>query len=94
MKKLSTFILACCCALTVAAQESNHGKKLWAKSYLNRQAPAFHVDKWLFLQGVGFYLCNSPMVWQNGKVVIHNVHLLVRELQPVDEHALPLRVGV
>lgn len=47
MKKLSTFILACCCALTVAAQESNHGKKLWAKSYLNRQAPAFHVDKWL-----------------------------------------------
>lgn len=29
------------------AQESNNGKQLWAKSYLNRQAPELKVDKWL-----------------------------------------------
>jgi cytochrome c biogenesis protein CcmG/thiol:disulfide interchange protein DsbE len=29
------------------AQESNNGKKLWAKSVLNEQAPKLQVGKWL-----------------------------------------------
>jgi cytochrome c biogenesis protein CcmG/thiol:disulfide interchange protein DsbE len=29
------------------AQESNNGKKLWAKSVLNQQAPKLEVGKWL-----------------------------------------------
>lgn len=29
------------------AQESNNGKQLWAKSYLNKKAPQLQVEKWL-----------------------------------------------
>ena len=40
---MTLLFLAC----GVFAQESNNGKQLWAKSYLNRQAPELKVDKWL-----------------------------------------------
>jgi len=33
--------------LSVNAQESNNGKKLWAKSIINEKAPALHVQEWL-----------------------------------------------
>lgn len=33
--------------LVVAAQESNNGKRLWAKSYLNQKAPELTVEHWL-----------------------------------------------
>ena len=31
----------------VSAQESNNGKKLWAKSILNQKAPKLEVEEWL-----------------------------------------------
>lgn len=31
----------------VSAQESNNGKKLWAKSILNEKAPKLEVEQWL-----------------------------------------------
>lgn len=31
----------------VTAQESNNGKRLWAKSYLNQKAPELTVEHWL-----------------------------------------------
>ncbi|WP_316850183.1 TlpA family protein disulfide reductase [Pedobacter agri] len=32
---------------TALAQESNNGKKLWAKSVLNEQAPKLNVEQWI-----------------------------------------------
>jgi len=32
---------------TALAQESNNGKKLWAKSVLNEQAPKLIVEQWI-----------------------------------------------
>ncbi len=29
------------------AQESNHGKKIWAKSFLNQKAPELTVEEWI-----------------------------------------------
>ncbi|QES87328.1 TlpA family protein disulfide reductase [Rhizosphaericola mali] len=34
----------------IHAQESNNGKQLWAKSYLNKKAPQLQVEKWLTAQ--------------------------------------------
>jgi len=49
MKKSLTFLLLL--IGTVAfAQESNDGKKLWAKSILNEKAPEFVVEKWISKQ--------------------------------------------
>jgi cytochrome c biogenesis protein CcmG/thiol:disulfide interchange protein DsbE len=49
MKKSLTFILLL--AGTVAfAQESNNGKKMWAKSILNEKAPELVVEKWISKQ--------------------------------------------
>lgn len=51
MKKALTCIVTfLVCALTVTAQESNNGKQLWAKSFLNEKAPALTVEKWLTAQ--------------------------------------------
>ena len=47
MKKIGLFAALFCFACGAFAQESNNGKQLWAKSYLNRQAPELKVDKWL-----------------------------------------------
>ncbi|WP_412467108.1 TlpA family protein disulfide reductase [Pedobacter sp. KLB.chiD] len=49
MKKNLTFLLLLINAL-VFAQESNHGKKLWAKSILNEKAPELIVEKWISKQ--------------------------------------------
>ncbi|KQM74977.1 alkyl hydroperoxide reductase [Pedobacter sp. Leaf216] len=46
MKKSLTFLLLLICT-TVFAQESNNGKKLWAKSILNEKAPELVVEKWI-----------------------------------------------
>lgn len=47
-------IIACLafllCCLAGTAQESNNGKQLWAKSFLNRKAPELKVEKWLTAQ--------------------------------------------
>lgn len=41
-------ILSLCLAFTLSqAQESNNGKKLWAKSILNEKAPELQVEQWL-----------------------------------------------
>ncbi len=49
MKKV--FLLMCALfavtTMTSIAQESNGGKKIWAKSFLNQQAPPFEVEKWV-----------------------------------------------
>ena len=51
MKKALTCIVTfLVCALTVTAQESNNGKQLWDKSFLNEKAPALTVEKWLTAQ--------------------------------------------
>ena len=47
MKRIALFATLFFFACAAFAQESNNGKQLWAKSYLNRQAPALKVDKWL-----------------------------------------------
>lgn len=47
MRKIGLLAVLVSFAWTVMAQESNNGKQLWAKSYLNQKAPEFHVDKWL-----------------------------------------------
>lgn len=44
----TTFALVLCAStLSLKAQESNNGKKLWAKSILNEKAPSLEVEKWL-----------------------------------------------
>lgn len=48
MKKIIAALLALtACFTALSAQESNNGKKLWAKSYLNEKAPGLTVEKWL-----------------------------------------------
>lgn len=47
MKKLILLALAVCIIVPAAAQESNDGKRLWAKSILNEPAPELVVEKWL-----------------------------------------------
>lgn len=49
MKKL-LFIVLAFYSTALFAQESNNGKKLWAKSVLNEKAPALTVEKWLSKQ--------------------------------------------
>ncbi len=49
MKKSLTLLLLFIGTL-VFAQESNNGKKLWAKSILNEKAPELVVEKWLSKQ--------------------------------------------
>ncbi len=46
-KALTCIVTLLVCALGVMAQESNNGKQLWAKSFLNQKAPALTVEKWL-----------------------------------------------
>lgn len=41
-------VLALCLSITVInAQESNNGKKLWAKSILNEKAPQLQIEEWI-----------------------------------------------
>lgn len=47
MKSIKILIVILCAVLSVNAQESNNGKKIWAKSFLNKKAPEFVVEKWL-----------------------------------------------
>ncbi|MDL2319871.1 TlpA family protein disulfide reductase [Alistipes sp. OttesenSCG-928-B03] len=47
MKKTLLFAAAMLVSLSAFAQESNNGKKLWAKSVLNEKAPILVVEKWL-----------------------------------------------
>lgn len=51
---MKRIVLLCAAALlaitTVSAQETNNGKKLWAKSILNETAPKIEVEKWLTQQ--------------------------------------------
>ena len=47
MKKFILFALAVCVLAPAAAQESNNGKQMWAKSVLNESAPELIVEKWL-----------------------------------------------
>jgi len=49
MKKSITILLLFVSAVVVA-QESNNGKKLWAKSILNEKAPELVVEKWISKQ--------------------------------------------
>lgn len=49
MKKSITIFLLFLSAV-VAAQESNNGKRLWAKSILNEKAPDLVVEKWISKQ--------------------------------------------
>ncbi|WP_270087967.1 TlpA family protein disulfide reductase [Sphingobacterium sp. SYP-B4668] len=39
--------MLCMLSLLSYGQESNNGKKLWAKSILNEKAPTLHVEEWL-----------------------------------------------
>lgn len=50
MKILVFFLWIVLGSITVFAQESNNGKRLWAKSILNEQAPALVAEKWLTKQ--------------------------------------------
>jgi len=47
MKKVKLLLIMICAVLFVNAQESNNGKKIWAKSFLNKKAPEVVVEKWL-----------------------------------------------
>lgn len=47
MEKVLVTLAILLCTITVAAQESNNGKKLWAKSFLNEKAPELTVETWL-----------------------------------------------
>lgn len=47
MKKLIILAVALFAVNSAAAQESNNGKRLWAKSMLNEKAPDLVVEKWL-----------------------------------------------
>lgn len=49
MKRNLTFVLLLI-STVVFAQESNNGKKLWAKSILNEKAPELIVEKWISKQ--------------------------------------------
>lgn len=47
MNKLLTCIAFLLCSIAGMAQESNHGKQLWAASFLNKKAPELTVEQWL-----------------------------------------------
>lgn len=47
MKNTFIFILFLLLSLSGVAQESNNGKRLWAKSVLNEKAPALTVTEWI-----------------------------------------------
>ncbi len=47
MKRFAFIILTLLFVGSANAQETNNGKKLWAKSVLNEQAPKLEVTKWL-----------------------------------------------
>lgn len=47
MKKAYLLLLMIFAVLVVDAQESNDGKRIWAKSFLNKKAPKVVVEKWL-----------------------------------------------
>jgi cytochrome c biogenesis protein CcmG, thiol:disulfide interchange protein DsbE len=48
MKKIAQILILTICTITIVrAQESNDGKQMWAKSYLNQKAPELQVEKWL-----------------------------------------------
>ena len=48
----TTFILITLLVISsmLSAQESNNGKKLWAKSILNQKAPELIVTEWISKQ--------------------------------------------
>lgn len=50
MNKIIACLAFLLCCLAGTAQESNNGKQLWAKSFLNRKAPELKVEKWLTAQ--------------------------------------------
>lgn len=45
--KAITVLALCLSVSIIRAQESNNGKKLWAKSILNEKAPPLQVEEWL-----------------------------------------------
>lgn len=47
MNKLVVCIALLLCSIAGMAQESNNGKEIWAKSFLNQKAPELKVEKWL-----------------------------------------------
>ncbi len=47
IKKMKILLFMIFAALLLNAQESNNGKKIWAKSFLNKKAPEIVVEKWL-----------------------------------------------
>lgn len=47
MKKTILIIGLLICSSFIFGQESNNGKKLWAKSFLNQKAPELTVQQWL-----------------------------------------------
>ena len=47
MKIRLTFFISLLLGLSAAAQETNNGKQLWAKSVINQQAPKLAVHKWI-----------------------------------------------
>ena len=47
MKKVSLLLFVMLAVQALSAQESNNGKKLWAKSVLNQKAPELVVGEWL-----------------------------------------------
>ncbi|MFT3904620.1 MAG: TlpA disulfide reductase family protein [Niabella sp.] len=46
-KIILLFIVMATMGNACVAQESNNGKELWAKSFLNKKAPKLVVEKWL-----------------------------------------------
>lgn len=50
MNKIIACLAFLLCCLAGTAQESNNGKQLWAKSFLNQKAPELKVEKWLTAQ--------------------------------------------
>ncbi|MEG0795264.1 MAG: TlpA disulfide reductase family protein [Odoribacter sp.] len=47
MKSTITIIVLLLCSNIVFSQETNNGKQLWAKSFLNQKAPALTVEEWV-----------------------------------------------
>ena len=47
MKSIYFIVLCLCLAFTTLGQETNNGKRLWAKSVLNEKAPELAVEEWI-----------------------------------------------
>lgn len=47
MKRVVILILLLFSVVALSGQESNNGKTIWAKSFLNKKVPEFVVEKWL-----------------------------------------------